>query len=116
MTRFVPKILSSNTANEVLRELGSRLRTYRLQQNLRVAEVATRAGLNRNTIVNAEAGKNPRLRTIVALLGLYGRLEACDAFLPAPTLPPLPLLPTRGPATQRAPTRPAGLTRPHRPP
>src|SRR5260370_619970 len=107
MTRFVPKILSSNTANEVLRELGSRLRTYRLQQNLRVAEVATRAGLNRNTIVNAEAGKNPPLGTIGALLGVYGRLEACDAFLPAPTISPLPLVRSTGHVQQRARTRPA---------
>ncbi len=101
----MPKILSSNTANEVLRELGSRLRTYRLQQNLRVAEVATRAGLNRNTIVNAEAGKNPRLGTIVALLRVYGRLEACDAFLPAPTISPLQLVRSRGHVRQRARTR-----------
>src|SRR5260370_37643318 len=108
MTRFVPKILSSNTANEVLRELGSRLRTYRLQQNLRVAEVATRAGLNRNTIVNAEAGKNPRLGTIVALLRVYGRLEACDAFLPAPTISPPQLLGRQRHLRQRAPTRRSG--------
>src|SRR5260370_18253247 len=104
MTRFVPKILSSNTANEVLRELGSRLRTYRLQQNLRVAEVATRAGLNRNTIVNAEAGKNPRLGTILALLRVYGRLQACDASLPGPTISSLQ------PVRSRRHLRPPRLT------
>jgi transcriptional regulator with XRE-family HTH domain len=101
----VPKILSSNTDDEVLRELGGRLRTYRLQQNLGVAEVAKRAGLNRNTIVNAEAGKNPRLGTVVGLLRVYGRVEAFDAFLPAPTISPLQLVRSRGHLRKRARTR-----------
>ena len=98
----MPKILSSNTDAEILRELGSRLRSYRLQQNLGIADVARQAGLNRNTILNAEAGKNPRLGTVVRLLRVYGRLEAFDAFLPPPTISPLQLLRTKGRVRQRA--------------
>ena len=98
----VPNILISNTDDEVLRELGSRLRHYRLQQNLGVAEVAKQAGLNRNTIVNAEAGRNPRLGTVLRLLRVYGRLEALDAFLPVPTVSPLQLLRNKGRPRQRA--------------
>lgn len=101
----MPKILSSNTDDEVLRELGARLRTYRLQQNLGAAEVAKRAGLNRNTIVNAEAGKNPRLGTVVRLLRVYGRVEAFDAFLSPPTISPLQLVRSRGRLRKRARTR-----------
>jgi transcriptional regulator with XRE-family HTH domain len=98
----VPKILSGSTDDEVLRELGARLRSYRLQQNLGVAEVAKRAGVNRNTVVNADAGKNPRLGTVVRLLRVYGRLEAFDAFLPLPTISPLQLVRSRGHLRKRA--------------
>jgi len=102
----MPKTLGSNTDEETLRELGSRLRSYRLQQNLGMTDVARRAGLNRNTIVNAEAGRNPRLGTLVRLLRVYGRLEALDSFLPQPTISPLQLVRDKGRLRRRA--------RPHR--
>lgn len=102
----MPKTLGSNTDDEILRELGSRLRSYRLQQNLGMTDVAKRAGLNRNTIVNAEAGRNPRLATLVRLLRVYGRVEALDSFLPQPTISPLQLVRDRGRLRRRA--------RPHR--
>jgi transcriptional regulator with XRE-family HTH domain len=87
---------------EILRELGRRLRAYRLQQDLRLADVAARTGLNRNTIVNAEQGRNPRLGTIVRLLRAYGRLENLDAFLPIPAVSPLQLARSGGRVRQRA--------------
>ena len=43
-----------------MKEFGRRLRAYRLQRNLAAAEVAERAGLNRNTVANAEAGASPK--------------------------------------------------------
>ncbi len=99
---YMRKILGNSTLEEMLIEFGDRLRTYRLQQNLSVVDVATRAGLNRNTVVNAEAGKNPRLKTVFRLLRVYGRVEALDAFLPQPALSPLQLARTRGRIRKRA--------------
>ncbi|MGH7606069.1 MAG: helix-turn-helix transcriptional regulator [Gemmatimonadales bacterium] len=98
----MPTILRTNSDDEILRELGARLRGYRLQQNLAVADVARQAGLNRNTIVNAEAGRNPRLATVVRLLRVYDRIDGLDAFLPPPLISPLQLLRTRGRPRQRA--------------
>ena len=98
----MPKISGNNTLEEMLIEFGDRLRTYRLQQNLSVSDVATRAGLNRNTVANAEAGKNPRLETVLRLLRVYGRVEALDAFLPRPTVSPLQLARSRGRIRKRA--------------
>lgn len=85
-------MISTMTDAEVLRELGARLRAWRLQQNLGVVDLAERTGLNRNTIVNAEAGANPRLDTLVKILRVLGRLDAVEAFLPPPTVSPLELL------------------------
>jgi transcriptional regulator with XRE-family HTH domain len=93
------------TDNEVLSEVGSRLRSYRLQQNLSVADVAAKAGVNSNTVVNVEAGKNSRLKTIVSLLRVYGRIETMNAFLPPPQLSPLQLVKNRGRPRLRASKR-----------
>jgi transcriptional regulator with XRE-family HTH domain len=96
------------TDADVLLELGRRLRAYRLQQNLTVATVARRAGVNPNTVLNAEAGRNPRTGTVLRLLRVYGRLEAMDAFLPSPAVSPLQLARRRGRPRQRARTRDDG--------
>jgi transcriptional regulator with XRE-family HTH domain len=91
-----------NTDGEVLAEVGERLRWYRLRLNLTVADVATRTGLNRNTVLNAEAGRNPRLETVVRLLRAYGRLEALDAFLPVPAVSPLQVIRDKARERRRA--------------
>ena len=101
----MPSIIGITTDDEIIEELGARLRAYRLQQNTEVAEVASRTGLNRNTIQNAESGKNPRLSTIVRLLRAYGRLENLDSFLPPPSISPLELRRTRGQVRKRARNR-----------
>ena len=95
-------MIGIRNTKEILQELGSRLRTYRLQQNLPVEEVAERAGLSRNTIGNAEAGRDPRLSTLVRILRVLGKLDALEAFLPPPPLSPMQLLQNKGRARKRA--------------
>jgi transcriptional regulator with XRE-family HTH domain len=102
---IVTTITDVLTDTEILAEVGDRLRSYRLQQNVTVATVAKRAGLNPNTVVNAEAGKNPRMMTVLRLLRVYGRIESVNAFLPAPPVSPLQLASRRGRPRQRARTR-----------
>ena len=87
---------------EVMVELGRRLKQLRLQADLSIAGLAQRSGLNRNTIVNAEAGANPRLETIVRVLRALGRLEALEAFLPPPPVSPIALVKSKGKIRQRA--------------
>jgi transcriptional regulator with XRE-family HTH domain len=95
-------MIGTMTDKEILRELGRRLREERLRQNLGVVDLAARAGINRNTVVNAERGANPRLGTVVGILRALGRLDTVDAFLPAPALSPLQLARTAGRTRRRA--------------
>ena len=95
-------MIGETNTGEILRQLGTRLRAYRLQQNLPVEEVATRSGLSRNTIGNAEAGRDPRLSTLVRILRVLGRLDTLDAFLPPPSLSPMQLLQNKGRPRRRA--------------
>ena len=100
-------ITYANTSDEVMREIGARLRQFRLQQNLPVADVARDAGLSALTVINAEKGRNPRLGSVVRLLRALGRLEALEAFLPPPMISPIELARLKGRTRQRA-RRPRG--------
>lgn len=94
--------LAVNSDDEISQMIGGRLQAYRLQRNLTVHAVATKAGLNPNTVMNAERGANPRLVTVIRLLRAYDRLDGLDAFLPAPRISPLALLERKGKPRRRA--------------
>ena len=92
----------NKTDIEVLQEIGSRLRAYRLQMNLTQTDLATRAGVARTTICDIEAGKDSQLSTLVKFLRALGRLEDIDAFLPKPSVSPIQLMKLQGKPRQRA--------------
>ncbi|HET7631626.1 MAG TPA: helix-turn-helix transcriptional regulator [Gemmatimonadaceae bacterium] len=98
-------IRPTSTTEEVLTELGSRLRRYRLQQNRRLEDVAAAAGISVPTAQRAESGKNATMATVVRLLRALGRLDALDAFLPEPLVSPIALAERGGRAPQRASRR-----------
>jgi len=98
----IPNKLDVTSDTEICQELGRRLRAYRLQQNRTVAELSDKAGLNPNTILNAERGANPRLETIVRMLRALDRLAALDAFLLPPDLSPLHPIELHGKQRRRA--------------
>jgi transcriptional regulator with XRE-family HTH domain len=97
-------ISATATTDEILQELGARLRRYRLQQNRTVADVAREAGVSRVTVERAEQGRHPTLETIVRVLRALGRLEALEAFLPPPLISPLELAALSGRERRRAGT------------
>lgn len=84
-------IRATDTTSEVLREIGSRLRGFRLQQNVTQADLAQRAGVGHATVKRAEAGENTRLETVVKILRALGRVEALEGFLPPPLVSPIRL-------------------------
>jgi transcriptional regulator with XRE-family HTH domain len=98
-------MVESSSTPDILREIGSRLRRYRLQQNRELREVAESAGVGLRTAASAEAGGNPTLATVVKLLRALGRLDALESFLP-PALPsPIEMAKLAGKVRQRAGTR-----------
>lgn len=94
--------MTSVTDNEIMREIGQRLSGYRLQKNLTQVDLATATGLNQKTVSHAEAGKDPRLSTLIRILRALGRIEALDAFLPKPGISPLMLAKMAGRERRRA--------------
>lgn len=98
------KITAAATGDEILAELGARLRAYRLQQNRSLADVAEQAGLQKLTVQNAELGRGSSLDSFIKILRALGRLDAIDAFLPVPLVSPLDLARRAGRVRQRAGT------------
>jgi transcriptional regulator with XRE-family HTH domain len=90
------------TDSDVLKEVGRRIRAYRLQRNLTAEHVATRAGIQLRTLLGVERGANPRLGTLIRILRALDRLDALDAFLPDPGLSPMALLKLKGKQRRRA--------------
>ena len=86
----------------ILRQIGRRLKKYRLRQNLTQQQLADRAGVSRPTISDMERGKPFELLTLIQVLRALRSLEAVDAFLPEPGISPLQLAKLRGKERQRA--------------
>jgi transcriptional regulator with XRE-family HTH domain len=82
-------------------ELGDRLKRARLNADLTQAEVASRTGLNRRTILNAEKGK-VQLENLVAILAAMDMLDQVNMFLPVQEISPIQLAKLKGRERQRA--------------
>lgn len=89
------------TDNEVLAELGMRLRATRLEQNITAEDLAVKCGVSRKTIQEIEAGGSARTASLVRVMRGMGMLSALDSAVPD-TLPPADALSTRGEVRQRA--------------
>ena len=85
----------------IAEELGNRLIQARLTDDLTQAEVASRAGLNRRTILNAEKGK-VQLENLVAILVSMDMADQLNMFLPVQEISPIQLAKLKGQERQRA--------------
>ena len=85
----------------IAEQLGDRLKQARLNADLTQAELASRTGLNRRTILNAEKG-NVQLKNMVAILVSLDMADHLNLFLPVQEISPLQLAKLKGKKRQRA--------------
>ena len=85
----------------IAEELGNRLKQARLNADLTQAEVASRAGLTRRTILNAEKGK-VQMENFVAILTSMDMADQLNMFLPVQEISPIQLAKLKGRKRQRA--------------
>lgn len=93
--------LSNMSPLAIAEELGARLRQARLNADLTQAEVASRAGLSRRSVLNAEKGR-VQLENLIAILASMDMVDQLNAFLPEQQISPLQLAKLRGRERQRA--------------
>jgi putative transcriptional regulator len=93
--------LENTSPVAIAEELGNRLKQARLNADLTQAEVASRAGLNRRTILNAEKGK-VQLENLAAILVSMDMADQLNMFLPVQEISPIQLAKLKGEERQRA--------------
>lgn len=91
--------LSNKTICE---EIGRRLQTERLNQNITQAALAEQAGIARRTLVGAERGERISVDTLLSVLRALDCLQQIDLFLPNPEISPVQLSKLKGKQRQRA--------------
>lgn len=82
--------IEAKSNNEIISELGSRFKEYRLFSNLTQKEVAVKSGVSVFTISQFEKGESGNIGfgTILSLLRSIGFISEVEKLLP-----PLPILP-----------------------
>lgn len=86
----------------LLKELGYRLRTTRLNQNITQDELAKRSGVGKGAVRAAELGGNPTLLNFLRILRALEKLEQLDFFLPETGPSPLQMAKMQGRQRVRA--------------
>jgi transcriptional regulator with XRE-family HTH domain len=86
------------SVNEIVSQLGERLKQARLNADLTQQDIAAITGLSRKVIIRAEKGK-AQLETIVAILMALGLDKQLDLFIP--DVPPSPVQLAKRQASKR---------------
>ncbi len=87
---------------QVLLEIGERLKRQRLNLNISQKEVADKAGIGVNSVARLEDGKGSTLANLVRVLNALGVPDGMDAFLPAPVISPIQLAKLQGKIRRKA--------------
>ncbi|TRY30336.1 helix-turn-helix transcriptional regulator [Aliiglaciecola sp. M165] len=87
--------------NEMVAELGTRLKQARLNSDLTQEAIAEKTGLSRKAIINAEKG-NAQLKTLVSILIALGLEKHLDNFIPIVSASPLQIAKSQRSLKKRA--------------
>lgn len=68
------------SSSEICRELGGRLRSHRLAQNLAQSELAQKAGVSKLTIINLENKGNVTFLSFIQVVRALGLIDELSAL------------------------------------
>ena len=77
------------TSPSILKEMGKRLKEYRLRKGLMQSELAESAGVGVGTIAKMERGGAVSVQILLSVLRSLDLLENLEQFLPEPPVSPL---------------------------
>ncbi len=96
------KIAQGQSDDFVMKELGSRLATKRLNLNLTQEELAVRAGVSRPTIQRLEEGNSIQFSNMLRVLRALGLITNLEVLVPESTVSPMMLVKSRSDERKRA--------------
>ena len=77
--------------NEIIRDIGRRIKQLRLNKNISQEALSERTGLHRVTLSKIERGQKMSLLTIIQVLRGLDELQRLDNMIPEERLSPLQL-------------------------
>ncbi|MBM3709055.1 MAG: helix-turn-helix transcriptional regulator [Actinobacteria bacterium] len=77
--------------NEIIRDIGKRLKELRLRKNITQDSLSKKTGLNRVTISKIERGQKISLLSLIQIIRGLDELQRLDNIIPAETVSPLQL-------------------------
>jgi len=87
---------------DVEAELGRRLESIRLAQNISQSRLAAEAGVSRRTITRLENGGGISVETLVRVMRALGIANRLETLVPDPSLRPIDRVRFKGKQRQRA--------------
>ena len=91
------KITFYSSTNEVLSELGSRIKAARIAMSATQKEMAELTNLSLRTISNLENGKDVSFSTVIDVLRALGQLQSLELMVPEQGLRPSEIVAMRKP-------------------
>ena len=90
------------SAPGAMKTIGERMKEIRLRKNITQEEIALHAGISKLSVVNAEAGKNISLATLIAILRQLDMIENLEQLIPEPSISPILMKKLKGKKKFRA--------------
>ena len=78
------KINFYSSTNEILAEIGRRIKATRIALPATQKEMSERTNLSQRTISNLETGKDVSFSTIIEVLRVLGQLQSLELMIPEP--------------------------------
>lgn len=76
------KITGNENEQIILKELGNRIKQYRISLNLTQKELSEKSGVSSSTVVRLEKGTDLNISNYLKLLGALGLLQNLDLLVP----------------------------------
>ena len=80
----------------IMREIGRRIRDYRIRMEMTQQEFAEKSGVSMGTVVRVESGKTISLLLMISLLRTMGLLENIEVLMPEIRVSPMQMRKMQG--------------------
>ena len=74
--------------DEILKEIGSRIKAARVDMNITQSLLAEKTGISKRTVSNLENGKDVSFMTLIDVLRVLGLADRIDLIVPEATYRP----------------------------
>lgn len=90
------------TDQAVLKEIGERITTHRLNQNLTQGDIAEQSGVSKRTVERLEAGESVQSTSLIRIFRSLGLLPRLEILFPESIPSPIAQLKLHGKKRRRA--------------